>query len=266
MTDIQKIIYTKNLTAGYNGQTVWRNANLEVNAGEFIGLLGPNGAGKSTLLKVLLGLVKPLSGEVKVFNETPKRGNGQIGYVPQRWSIDNDSRIEAIEFVRLNIESHRFGFSLPRQASKERQIAMAALKQVGAEGLAEKSLGELSGGEAQRVFIAQALVSQPKLMLLDEPLASLDIRHGMQILRLIQRIAKTQHIAIVLIAHDINPLLPVADRIIYIANKRVASGKLSEVITSETLSKLYNSPVEVMRDSKGQVAVLGTEEAMHHDI
>lgn len=259
------VVTATNLAAGYKGKTVWQEANFTVSPGEFIGLLGPNGAGKSTLMNIILGLLKPVAGEVKVLGGKPKRGNSNIGYVPQRRNIDEDSRIEAIEYVRLNIKSNSLGFSLPKAAEQERAMALKALQLVDADNLSHKALSELSGGESQRVFLAQALVSQPKLLLLDEPLANLDIRRGHQLIKLIKRIAKEEKIAVILIAHDINPLLPVADRIIYIANGHVASGKLSDVITSESLSKLYNAPVEVLKDSRGRLAVLGTEEGLHHD-
>lgn len=261
-----EVVSASNLAAGYKDKIIWEKAGFSVNAGEFIGLLGPNGAGKSTLMNIILGLLKPIRGEIKVLGESPRRGNANIGYVPQRRNMDGDSRLEAVEYVRLNIRSNSLGFSSPRQAIKERAAALEALKLVDGLELADKPLSQLSGGEAQRVYLAQALVSKPKLLLLDEPLANLDIKRGNQLIRLVKRIAKTENIAVILIAHDINPLLPVADRIIYIANGHVASGKLSEIITSKALSKLYNAPVEVLKDSKGRLAVLGIEEALHHEV
>jgi zinc/manganese transport system ATP-binding protein len=123
----------------------------------------------------------------------------------------------------------------------------------------------LSGGELQRVFLAQALVGKPELLLLDEPLANLDIRRESELVRLVSQVAKSQHVAIMLIAHDINPLLPFVDRIIYVVNGRIASGKLEDIVTTKALSALYDAPVEVLRDSRGRVAVLGTEEAAHHE-
>jgi zinc/manganese transport system ATP-binding protein len=259
------LVKASDLAAGYRGKAIWDNANFSVAAGEFIGLLGPNGAGKSTLMNLILGLIKPVHGTIEVLGNSPKQGNPLIGYVPQRRNLDFDSRIQAIEYVRLNTQPSAWGFSLPKGAISERAKAVEALKLVDAEELAEKALHELSGGEAQRVFLAQALVGKPRLLLLDEPLANLDIKRGNQLIRLIRKVARQNNIAVILIAHDINPLLTVADRIIYIANGKVASGELANIITSESLSRLYNAPIEVLKDSKGRLAVLGVEEAIHHD-
>ena len=262
--DNKNIITAKNLVAGYRDKVIWRDANFSVKRGEFIGLLGANGAGKTTLFRLLLGLAKPQSGKLELFGQEPSRGNVRVGYVPQRPYIDNDSRIETLEYVRLAISGTKLGFSLGG-AEAERQQAYEALKSVDAGDLAHRSLSELSGGELQRIFFAQALVSKPDLLLLDEPLANLDIRRETELIRLISSVVSKQNISVLLIAHDINPLLPVVDRIIYIANGKVASGKPSEIVTSRKLSELYDSPIEVLRGSKGQLAVLGVEEALHHD-
>jgi len=263
MTD-NNIVIAKDLVAAYKDKVIWSDASFTIGRGEFIGLLGANGAGKTTLFRLLLGLNRPLSGKLELFGKSTTRGNPRIGYVPQRPYIDVESRIEAVEYVRLAISGTKLGFSFGR-ADKERQQAYEALISVGAADLANRSLSELSGGELQRIFFAQALVSKPDLLLLDEPLANLDIRREMELIRLISKVVKKQNIAVLLIAHDINPLLPVVDRIIYIANGKVASGKPSEIVTSKKLSELYDSPIEVLRGSKGQLAVLGVEEAIHHD-
>jgi zinc/manganese transport system ATP-binding protein len=259
------IIKASNLTAGYKNTAVWQDASFAIYRGEFIGLLGPNGAGKSTLMSLILGLRKPISGKLRVFGEEPRKGSPRIGYVPQRREIDSESKIEAIEYVRLGLSFDKIGFSSPREATSERAVAMEALKIVDGSDLANRPLSQLSGGEQQKIFLAQALVSRPDILLLDEPLSNLDIRRSHQLIRLIKKVAGDHKITVILIAHDINPLLPVVDRIIYIANQKVASGTLQEVVTSEGLSALYEAPIEVLRDSKGRVAVLGIEEALHHD-
>ncbi len=262
--DNDTVIQAEGLVAGYKDKIIWRDASFSVRRGEFIGLLGANGAGKTTLFRLLLGLTRPLSGKLELFGQLPTRGNSRIGYVPQRPYIDAESRIEVIEYVRLAISGTKLGFSLGH-AEDERDQALEALASVGASNLAHRSLSELSGGELQRIFFAQALVSKPDLLLLDEPLANLDIRRESELIRLISKVVKKQNIAVLLIAHDINPLLPVVNRIIYIANGKVASGKPEEIVTSKKLSELYGSPIEVLRGSKGQLAVLGVEEALHHD-
>jgi zinc/manganese transport system ATP-binding protein len=257
------IINAQNLSAAYDKSRIWQDADFEVRKGQLVGVLGPNGAGKTTLFRLLLGLMAPAGGNLEVFGRRPHKGNSRIGYVPQRHSVDKDMRLEALELVKLGISGHRWG--LPTRSSEE-QTALAALKEVDALELAHQPLGFLSGGELQRIFIAQALVGKPELLLLDEPLANLDIRRQSALVGLIAKIAKSTGAAVLLIAHDINPLLPVMDSVIYMANGQVATGKTSQVINSATLSKLYNAPVEVLKDSRGRIAVLGAEEAAHpHD-
>lgn len=261
----EDIIEAKNLAAGYGSKVIWKDADFKVQSGEFIALLGPNGAGKTTMIRLLLGQIKPLKGRVSIFSSSPRRGNSDIGYIPQRHYIDSETRIEAIEFVMFGSSGVKWGFSLPKSKKYERSAAMEALESVGATELAHRKLGELSGGEMQRIFLAQALVGKPKLLLLDEPLANMDIRRETELIRLVSKIAKHRNLAVLLIAHDINPLLPYVDRIMYVVNGRVATGKLDEIITNKKLSELYDSPIEVLHDSKGRVAVLGTEEAAHHE-
>ena len=259
------IIQASDLSAGYDSTRIWHDANFTIKRGEFVGLLGANGAGKTTLFRLLLGLERPLGGSIKVLGETPKRGNPRIGYVPQRHSIDSDTNIEALEYVRLGAYGNKWGFSIYGQAKRELTLARNALAMVDALKLAHRPLNELSGGEQQRVFLAQALVGKPDLLLLDEPLASLDIRREIQLITLINDIAKSTGVSVILIAHDINPLLPVIDRIIYIANSKVAAGKPAEIVTSAKLTELYEAPIEVLHSASGRIAVLGVEEAIHHD-
>jgi zinc/manganese transport system ATP-binding protein len=259
------LIKATGLSAGFDKRILWQAADFEIHKGEFIGVLGPNGAGKTTLFRLILGLDRPIEGDLRVFGAPPHCGNSRVGYVPQRRPVDSEMRIESEEFVRLGINGQRWGFCLPLAADNERKRATAALKLVGAEDLAHRALGKLSGGELQRVFLAQALVGEPELLLLDEPLANLDIRRETELVKLVGQVSRSENVAVMLIAHDINPLLPVVDRIIYIVNGRIATGKVDEIVTSKGLSELYDAPVEVLRDSRGRVAVLGTEEAAHHD-
>jgi zinc/manganese transport system ATP-binding protein len=261
----EPIIKATDLSVSYGGRPIWQQADLSVRRGEFVGVLGPNGAGKTTLFRLLLGLIKPSSGSLELFGAAPQRGNPRIGYVPQRHPIDSELRLEAVELVRLCISGNRWGVSLPDQARRERQQALEALAVVDALDLAGRPIGEMSGGELQRVFLAQALAGKTELLLLDEPLANLDIRRESELVQVIADIVKTQKIAVMLIAHDINPLLPVVDRLIYAVNGRIATGTPREIITTKALSAVYGAPVEVLRDSRGRVAVLGTEEAVHHE-
>lgn len=260
----QTIIQTNNLSVGYGQQVIWEKANLNIKSGQFIALLGPNGAGKTTLFRLLLGLIKPKSGKLEIKNNSQNR-QLTIGYVPQKRPTDSESKLQAVEYVRLGLIGRRIGFCLPALAKQERQKAIKALQSVGGSHLAYKPISQLSGGEAQRIFLAQALVANPDLLLLDEPLANLDLKGGHELIKLIKNLIKTQSITVILIAHDINPLLSAIDRIIYIANGQVASGQAHQIINSQSLSKLYNYPIEVVKDSRGRLAVLGIEEAIHHE-
>ena len=258
------IITAAGLAIGYRDSFIWKDANFSIQKGQFVGVLGPNGAGKTTLFRLVLGLLQPSKGTLSVFGEKPKRGNLRIGYVPQRHQIDIEIVIEALEVVRLGTCAGRWGFDSPAQARRERAEALRALTDVNALELAHRPLGALSGGEQQRVFLAQAISGNPELLLLDEPLANLDIRREGELVELIQSVVKTRDVTVLLIAHNINPLLPVLDRLMYIANGHIATGNPGDVLNSESLSKLYNAPVEVLRDSRGRIAIVGTEEGAHH--
>jgi zinc/manganese transport system ATP-binding protein len=256
----REIVTGENVVAGYPGKTVWRGASFSFKSGELVAIIGPNGAGKTTLFRLLLGLQQPVSGTIKIFNEHPKRGNPRIGYVPQRHIIDSETNVECLELVHLAFCGHRWGFHLSSKA--ERKVALAALKAVGAAELAHRPLSVLSGGELQRIFLAEALVSNPDILLLDEPLSSLDLRRAKELVQLIDRIVRSRNVTALLVAHDINPLLPYLDKVVYIANGKVATGEPKQVLTSDRLTALYDVHVEVIRDSRGNVAIIGIDD--HH--
>ena len=261
MTAVQTEIVTgENVVAGYPDKIVWRDANFSFDRGELVAIIGPNGAGKTTLFRLLLGLQQPVSGTIKIFNETPKRGNARIGYVPQRHVIDSETNVECLELVHLAYCGHKWGFHL--SAKNERRAALVALEAVGAAELAPKPLNVLSGGELQRVFLAEALVSNPDILLLDEPLSSLDIRRAKELVQLVNKVVRERNVTALLVAHDINPLLPYLDKVVYIANGKVATGEPQDVLTSERLTALYDVHIEVIRDSRGNVAIIGIED--HH--
>lgn len=252
------IVQATGLAAGYSDHMTWHDANFEIKKGEFVAIIGPNGAGKTTLFRLLLGLMKPKGGDVTIFGEPPKRGNQRIGFVPQRHLVDTELNIEAIELVRLGFSGQKWGLGIFSNA--DTAAAWNSLRAVGGEELGHRSLGVLSGGELQRIFLAEALVSNPEVLLLDEPLSNLDFRREKELLELVNEVVRSRNVTALLIAHNINPVLPFLDKVIYIANGRVAVGAPNEVLTSESLSALYGIHIEVLRDSKGNIAIVSTEE------
>ncbi len=254
----QEIVEAQNLTVGYTSKPVWQNASFSVNRGEFVAVIGPNGAGKTTMFRLLLGLQQPISGTINIFGAKPRRGNPNIGYIPQRHTIDNETNIACEELVRLAYSGNRLGFSLSTR--EEKKLASDTLDVVGATELANRSLGSLSGGELQRIFLAEALVSNPEVLLLDEPLSNLDIKRINDLVGLMNTVVKSRNVTAFLVAHDINPLIQFLDKVIYIANGKVATGTPEEVLTSRRLTALYGTHVEVLRDSRGNIVVVGAED------
>jgi zinc/manganese transport system ATP-binding protein len=254
------LIVAENVTAGYRGKVVWRGASFAIGKGEFVAIIGPNGAGKTTLFRMLLGLQPPLSGSLNILGAEPKRGNPKIGYVPQRHTIDSETNIESRELVRLGLSGGRWG--LNPFSHRDRDAANKALELVGGMDIARRPLGVLSGGELQRIFLAEALVGNPDILLLDEPLSNLDIRRETELLHLVNDVVRNRGVTALLIAHNINPLLPHLDKVMYIANGKVATGRPSQVLTSESLTDLYGIQIEVLSDPHGNVAIIGIEE--HH--
>jgi zinc/manganese transport system ATP-binding protein len=257
------------------GRTIWSGANVVVRDGEFVAVLGANGSGKSTLLKAVLGALPLAAGAVSVLGRPAGRENAGIGYLPQRRSFDSGTRLRGSDVVRLGLDGDRWGLPLPawrrarpgsrRSAARERIEQVIEL--VGARAYAERPIGELSGGEQQRLLIAQALVRRPKLLLLDEPLDSLDLPNQAVVAALVGEICRREGVAVLLVAHDVNPLLPYLDRVVYLAAGQVVTGPVERVITGETLTGLYGVPVEVLKASDGRLVVVGQPEAPahHHD-
>jgi len=220
------------------GREVLHDVRFSIGPGEFVGLIGSNGAGKTTLLRVILGLLQPAAGKVWI------HGTG-IGYVPQKIELDPGMPLRARDLVGLGLDGGRLGIPLPSRSRRNRVDEM--LRAVGAEHIANARVGNLSGGEQQRILIAHALISHPGLLLLDEPLANLDIASEQEVVALLARIAVQQRIAVLISAHEMNPLLPVMDRVVYLAAGRAASGPTDEVVQGEVLSELYGRHVDVIR-------------------
>jgi zinc/manganese transport system ATP-binding protein len=243
------------------GRVVWSGVNVTVREGEFTAVLGPNGSGKTTLLRVLLGQLPLIQGEASVLGGPPGDGGGQIGYLPQRRHFDPAVRIRGIDLVRLGLDGARWGLPLRRTG---REQVQKAISRVGASDYATRSIGRLSGGEQQRLLIAQALVSQPQLLLLDEPLDSLDLPNQTAVAGLLARVSREQGVTVLLVAHDANPLLPYLDRVVYFGGGGAAEGAPREVITPATLSRLYGVPVDVLESADGHLIVAGVPEAPAH--
>jgi zinc/manganese transport system ATP-binding protein len=258
-----EILSVANLNVSLAGREILRDVSFTCDAGEFIGLIGSNGAGKTTLLRVILGLTAPTSGSVRVAGRERSGRNPLIGYVPQKIGLDPDMPIRARDLVGLGIDGHRFG--IPRPTAKRNALIDEMLVAVDATRFADARVGNLSGGEQQRIMIAHALISRPRLLLLDEPLANLDIRSEQEVVSLVARIAAEQNVAVLFAAHGMNPLLPVMDRVAYIARGRVAIGTTAEVVTTESLSRLYGRHVDVVTVHNRILVVAGREdEGLHH--
>jgi zinc/manganese transport system ATP-binding protein len=249
-------------------RVVWSDVDLTVRAGEFVAVLGPNGSGKSTLLKAVLGLVESAPGTIRVLGGPAGAANRQIGYLPQRHGYDSTLPIRGVDLVRLGLDGSSWGVPLPlgpgaRARRQARERVREVIELVGASAYTDRPLGELSGGEQQRILIAQALVRRPRILMLDEPLDSLDLPNQAAVTALVQRICRAENVAVLLVAHDVNPLLPYIDQVIYLAGGRALQGSVVEVITGPKLSELYGARIEVLRSSDGRLVVVGQPEAPH---
>jgi zinc/manganese transport system ATP-binding protein len=273
---VEPAIAVEDAAARIGRRTIWSGVSMRVHEGEFVALLGANGSGKSTLLNVLLGVLPAAAARVSVLGGPPGANNSQIGYLPQRRSFAPQTRLRGSDVVRLGLDGDRWGLPLPpplavgRLGSRARQAhrrVAEAIELVGASAYADRPIGELSGGEQQRLLIAQALVRRPRLLLLDEPLDSLDLANQGSVAALIASICASEGVAALLVAHDVNPLLAYLDRVVYLAGGHAVEGAVGEVITTATLTRLYGAPVEVLRASDGRLVVVGQPEppAHHHD-
>ncbi|HTT85135.1 MAG TPA: ABC transporter ATP-binding protein [Rhizomicrobium sp.] len=250
-----------NVTLELGGRTVISNVSVSIAAGEFVGMLGPNGAGKTTLMRAILGLVPAAQGTILVLGRPPARGNPVIGYVPQLRSNAGALRLSGWDFVAAVIDGHRPG--LPLLSKNARAAVDRALDLVRARDLAARPLSETSGGERQRLLIAQALVGSPRMLLLDEPLTNLDPHHQQAIVNLVRSVQAELGITILFSSHELNPLLGVLDRVLYLGSRQAALGPVDEVITSPILSRLYGSKIEVIR-ARGHIFIVSGSHEIEH--
>ena len=257
------VLELENVTLELGGRAILRDTSLQVNQGEFIGVLGPNGAGKTTLMRAVLGLVPAASGTIRVLGQPVVRGNASIGYMPQTRAALAGRRVRGRDFVAMAADGHRWG--LPHADAKTRADVERVLDLVGGHALAARPLSELSGGERQRLLLAQCLLGNPKLLLLDEPLISLDPHHQKSVVELVRNVQQELGIAVLFSAHELNPLLHALDRVLYLGSGVAALGTVDEVITKPVLSRLYGSAIDVMRVNGRIFVMSGDVEVEKHD-
>ncbi|QHC60091.1 ATP-binding cassette domain-containing protein [Rathayibacter sp. VKM Ac-2760] len=244
----------------FGDRELWGGVDLDVRAGEFVAVLGANGSGKTSLLRAVLGQQPLSTGELRVLGEPVHRGNRRIGYIPQQKLADEGTPLRARDLIGLGIDGHRFGLPLPSRSRRAQVDALLA--SVGATDYADAPIGSLSGGEQQRVRVGQALAGDPALLLCDEPLIALDLAHQRAVSELIDRHRRERNLGVLFVTHDVNPVLGMVDRVLYLAGGRFRIGTPDEVLRSEVLSELYDAPVDVIR-ARGRVIVVGAPDHSH---
>jgi len=252
-------VYLKGAALRLGRKTLWEDLTITVREGEFLAVLGPNGSGKTSLLRTLLGLQPLTAGRVEVLGQPPRRGNPLFGYIPQQRTFDPELAVRGRDLVAFGRDGHRWGWSLSSRAGTQQVNEM--LRLVGAPGLADAPIGRLSGGEQQRIRIAEALIGEPQILLCDEPLLSLDLHHQQTTVELLAAWNR-RGTTVIFVTHDINPVLVAARRVLLLAAGRWAVGDADAVLTSETLSRVYGAPVDVARVG-GRILVLGVDVGGH---
>ncbi|TDQ01808.1 MULTISPECIES: metal ABC transporter ATP-binding protein [unclassified Leifsonia] len=256
------VLRLRDASLGFGDRTLWSGLDLDVHAGEFVAVLGPNGSGKTSLLRTILGQQHLDSGEIAFEGQPVRRGDRRIGYIPQQKLIPAGTPMRARDLVALGVNGHRWGLPLPHRSDREQVDRL--IDSVGARRYADTAVGSLSGGEQQRLRVAQALAGDPALLLCDEPLLSLDLQHQRGVSELIDRRRRDHGSAVVFVTHDVNPVLGMVDRVLYLAGGRFRTGTPDEVLRSDVLTDLYGTPVDVIR-SRGRIVVVGIPDAETHD-
>jgi zinc/manganese transport system ATP-binding protein len=247
------VIELDHATIAIGGRDILVDTSFAIARGEFIGVLGPNGAGKTTLMRAILGLLPPRAGSLRVFGRAPRRGDPQIGYLPQVRTVVPDLRVRGFDFIASSVHGERWG--LPSLTGPDRRMIERTLAAIGAADLAGRPLSDMSGGERQRLLLAQALPGDPQLLLLDEPLISLDYRYQEAVIDLVRRFARDRNITVLFSAHELNQLIGTLDRVLYLGNGHAALGTVAEVATAPVLSQLYGTEIEVVR-ANGHIFVV----------
>ena len=256
------------VTIRIGGRLVLSNVSFSIGDGEFIGVLGPNGAGKTTLMRTLLGLIRPAGGRVRVLGRPPVRGNPEIGYLPQVRTVMPELGMRGLDFIASSVKGERWG--LPITTRADRRAIAQTLAAVGATALADRPLSDMSGGERQRLLLAQALLGSPRLLLLDEPLISLDPRHQEAVIDLVRQFCRDRRITVLFSAHELNQLLGALDRVLYLGRGQAVLGSIDEVVTAPVLSRLYGADINVVR-TDGHIFVMSRgrdverHDHLHHE-
>jgi zinc/manganese transport system ATP-binding protein len=248
-------------TIEIGGRSVLVDASMTIRQGEFVGVLGPNGAGKTTLMRAILGLLPPRAGTIRVLGDAPQRGNRDIGYLPQVRTVLPDLRVRGLDFIASSVHGERWG--VPSLARADHIMIAKTLAAAGAGDLGARPLAEMSGGERQRLLLAQALLGEPRLLLLDEPLISLDYRYQESVIELVRRFARERNITVLFSAHELNQLIGALDRVLYLGNGHAALGTVEEVVTAPVLSQLYGADIDVVR-ADGHIFVLSRGRNVEH--
>jgi zinc/manganese transport system ATP-binding protein len=248
---------------GFGARTLWSELDLDVQPGEFLAVLGPNGSGKTSLLKTILGQQKLDAGTIRLAGQPINRGDRRVGYIPQQKLIAPGTPLRGRDLVTLGVNGHRFGLPVSRRGDRERVEELLA--DVGATSFAQRPVGSLSGGEQQRLRVGQALAGDPVLLLCDEPLVSLDLAHQRGVSELIDARRRSHDTAVIFVTHDVNPVLDIVDRVLYLADGKFRQGTPDEVLRTEVLSELYGTPVDVIR-SHGRVIVAGVPDHHHEEV
>jgi zinc/manganese transport system ATP-binding protein len=247
------VVELDHVTIRIGGRAVLADASFAIGPGEFIGVLGPNGAGKTTLMRAILGLLPPSAGQVRVFGRPPQRGDRAIGYLPQVRTVLPDLRVRGLDFIGSSLHGERWG--LPSLGRHDKNMIEETLDSVGARDLARRPLSDMSGGERQRLLLAQALIGEPKLLLLDEPLISLDARHQEVAIGVVREVCRERKITVLFSAHELNQLLGTLDRVLYLGNGQAVLGTVDEVVTAPVLSRLFGAEISVVR-ADGHIFVM----------
>jgi zinc/manganese transport system ATP-binding protein len=256
------LVQLRDAALRFGDRELWSGLDLDLAPGEFLTVLGPNGSGKTSLLKVLLGLQPLAAGTVSICGQTPRRGSDMVGYVPQQKSFDPGLPLRGRDLVQLGLDGHRWGLPLRRRRADRRVDEV--IEAVGATSYAGAAIGLLSGGEQQRLRIAQSLLGDPRVLLCDEPLLSLDLKHQQEVASLIDARRRERDTSVVFVTHEVNPVLPITDRVLYLVGGKWAIGTPDEVMTTERLSELYEADIDVLR-VRGRVIVVGAPDSAHSE-